>query len=31
MSERERENVENWLGNSINGKKFVFPTAGSPP
>jgi hypothetical protein len=23
LSERERENVENWLGNSINEKKYV--------
>lgn len=23
MSDKEKENIENWLGNSINEKKFV--------
>lgn len=25
MSDKEKGNVENWLGNSINEKKLVLP------
>jgi hypothetical protein len=25
MTDKEKVNVENWLGNSINEKKFVLP------
>lgn len=30
LSEKERTNVENWLGNSINEKKSVFDNRKGP-